>query len=68
MNASGSDGSRPDVVGHFLWYDHGDLDHAADVAVAVAPGSLVNHLLNALLVNGVAVDGVGGDHVADFLL
>ena len=53
---------------HFLGDDHGDLDHAADVAVAVAPGSLVNHLFDALFVNGVTVDGVGGDHVADFLL
>ena len=55
-------------MGHFLGDDHGDLDHAADVAVTVAPRGLVNHLLNALLVNGVAVDCVGGDHVADFLL
>ncbi len=55
-------------MGHFLGDDHGDLDHAAYVAVTIAPGSLVNHLLNTLLVNGVAVDGIGGDHVADFLL
>lgn len=55
-------------MGHFLGDDHGDLDHAADIAVAVAPGCLVNHLLNALFVNGVTVDGIGGNHVADFLL
>ena len=53
---------------HVLGDDHGDFDHAAYVAVTVAPGSLVNHLFNALLVNGVAVDGIGGDHVANFLL
>ena len=58
----------PHVVWHLLRDDHGDFDHAADVAVAVAPRGLVDHFLDALLVDGVAVDGVGGYHVADFLL
>ena len=56
-----------DVVGHFLGDDHGNLDHAANFAVA-APWGLVNHFFDTLLVDGVAVDGVGGDHVADFFL
>ena len=55
-------------MGHVLGDDHGNFDHAADVAVAVTPRRLVNHLLNALFVNGVAVDSIGGNHVADFLL
>lgn len=56
-----------DVVGHVGGDDHGDFYHAADFAV-LAPWGLVDHLLDALLVNGVAVDSVSGDHVADFFL
>lgn len=59
--------SPADVVGHLVGDDHGNFHHAADLAV-LTPWGLVDHLFDTLLVDGVAVDGVGGDHVADFLL
>ena len=54
-------------MGHLLGDDHGDFHHATDFSV-LAPRCLVDHLLDALFVDGVSVDGVGGDHVTDFLL
>ena len=59
--------SFADVVRHFLWNNHGNLYHATHFTVS-APWGLVNHLFNTLLVDGIAVDGVGSDHVTDFLL
>ena len=52
---------------HLLRNNHGNFHHAAHLAVT-APWRLIDHFLDALLVDGVTVNGVGGNHVTDFLL